>query len=191
VFKSHTFALHLRTGVALALLVVATAGCSSNRWGFPYKVSVQQGNWITKDQVSLLRPGMTREQVRYALGTPMLTSALHSNRWDYPYFYRAGTGKIEERTLTIFFNGAQLESWRGEEQPELQPFQIARDAVGTTIREDKQIKLDNERLNNDGAAAVQLIPGVNIDQMQSVNGAPLSDPQALPGAPEDAPIQLR
>ncbi len=189
--KLHTLALHLRTGVALALLVVAAAGCSSNRWGFPYKVSVQQGNWITKDQVSLLRPGMTREQVRYALGTPMLTSALHSNRWDYPYFYRAGTGKIEERTLTILFNGAQLESWRGAEQPELQPFQIARDEVGITVREDKQIKLDNERLNNDGSAAVQLIPGVNIDQMQSVNGAPLSDPQALPGAPEDAPVPLR
>jgi outer membrane protein assembly factor BamE len=191
VVKLHTLALHLRTGVALALLVVAAAGCSSNRWGFPYKVSVQQGNWITKDQVSLLRPGMTREQVRYALGTPMLTSALHSNRWDYPYFYRAGTGKIEERTLTILFNGAQLESWRGAEQPELQPFQIARDEVGITVREDKQIKLDNERLNNDGSAAVQLIPGVNIDQMQSVNGAPLSDPQALPGAPEDAPVPLR
>ena len=189
--KLHTFALHLRTGVALALLVVAAAGCSSTRWGFPYKVSVQQGNWITKDQVSLLRPGMTREQVRYALGTPMLTSALHSNRWDYPYFYRAGSGKIEERTLTIFFNGAQLESWRGEEQPELQPFQIARDEVGITVREDKQIKLDNERLNNDGAAAVQLIPGVNIDQMQTLNGPPLSDPQALPGAPEDAPVPLR
>ena len=189
--KLHTFALHLRTGVALALLVVAAAGCSSNRWGFPYKVSVQQGNWITKDQVSLLRPGMTREQVRFALGTPMLTSALHSNRWDYPYFYRAGTGKIEERTLTIFFNGAQLESWRGDEQPELQPFQMARDDVGTTVREDKQIKLENERLNNDGEAAVQLIPGVNIDQMQSVNGAPLSDPQALPDAPEDAPVPLR
>ena len=83
--KFHTFALHLRTGLALALLVTAAAGCSSNRWGFPYKASVQQGNWITKDQVSLLRPGMTREQVRYALGTPMLTSALHGNRWDYPY----------------------------------------------------------------------------------------------------------
>ncbi len=189
--KLHTFALHLRTGVALALLVVAAAGCSSNRWGFPYKVSVQQGNWITKDQVSLLRPGMTREQVRYALGTPMLTSALHSNRWDYPYFYRAGSGKIEERTLTILFNGAQLESWRGEEQPELQPFQIARDEVGITVRENKQIKLDNERLNNDGAAAIQLIPGVNIDQMQTLTGPPLSDPQALPGAPEDAPVPLR
>jgi outer membrane protein assembly factor BamE len=191
VVKLHTFALHLRTGVALALLVVAAAGCSSNRWGFPYKVSVQQGNWITKDQVSLLRPGMTREQVRYALGTPMLTSALHSNRWDYPYFYRAGSGKIEERTLTILFNGAQLESWRGEEQPELQPFQIARDEVGITVRENKQIKLDNERLNNDGAAAIQLIPGVNIDQMQTLTGPPLSDPQALPGAPEDAPVPLR
>jgi len=190
VVKFHTLALHLRTGLALALLVAATTGCTSNRWGFPYKVSVQQGNWITKDQVSLLRAGMTREQVRFALGTPMLTSALHSNRWDYPYFYRTGSGKIEERTLTIFFDGAQLESWRGEEQPELQPFQLAREEVRTVIREDKQIKLNEERLNNDGAPAFQLIPGVDINQMQTGN-APLSDPQALPGAPDDAPIQLR
>ncbi len=51
-------------------------------------------------------------------------------------------------------------------------------------------KLDNERMNNDGSAAVQLIPGVSIDQMQT-SGPPLSDPQALPGAPQDAPIQLR
>jgi outer membrane protein assembly factor BamE len=154
-------------------------------------VSVQQGNWVTKDQVSLLRPGMTREQVRFALGTPMLASALHSDRWDYPYFYRAGTGKVQERSLSLFFNGGLLESWRGEEQPEMQPFQIAREEVRTSILEDKQIKLDNERLNNDGDAAIQLIPGVNIDQMQTSNGPPLSDPQALPGAPEDAPVPLR
>ena len=120
----------------------------------------------------------------------MLASALHSNRWDYPYFYRTGSGKIEERTLTVFFDGAQLESWRGEEQPELQPFQLAREEVRTVVREDKQIKLNEERLDNDGAPAFQLIPGVDINQMQTGN-APLSDPQALPGAPDDAPIQLR
>ena len=72
----------------------------------------------------------------------------------------------------------------------MQPLLIAREQVRTTGLEDKQIKLDNEHLNTDGEGAVQLIPGVNIDQVQT-NGPPLSDPQALPGAPEDAPVQLR
>ncbi len=188
-FKFHTFALHLRTGLALALLV-ATVGCSSSRWGFPYKVSVQQGNWITKDQVSLLRPGMTRDQVRYALGTPMLASALHSDRWDYPYFYRAGNGKVEERTLTILFNGAQLESWRGEEQPEIQPFQIAREEVRTSVKEAKQIELDRERGSNDAdIAPLSLIPGVSLDR--APGGPSLTDPEALPGVPDDVPVPLR
>jgi len=191
VITFRTFALHLRTSLALTLLVAAAAGCSSNRWGFPYKVSVQQGNWITKDQVTLLRPGMTREQVRFALGTPMLTSELHSNRWDYPYYYRGGNGKIEERTLTVFFNGPQLENWRGDEQPEMQPFQIAREELRTSVRESAQLELNRERSLNDSDNPLRLLPGVNIDQLQQSNAPPLSDPQALPGAPDDAPVQLR
>ncbi len=78
-FKLRPYTSPLRSGlvaVALAAGLLALTGCSSGQWGFPYKVGVQQGNWITKDQVALLQPGMTREQVRFALGTPTLTSAL-------------------------------------------------------------------------------------------------------------------
>ena len=84
-FKLSSTTSPLRSGltvVALAVGLFVLSGCSPNKWGFPYKVGVQQGNWITKDQVALLRPGMTREQVRFALGTPTLTSALHANRWE-------------------------------------------------------------------------------------------------------------
>ena len=175
---------------SLLLLAACSSTPDVTSYLSPYRIDVRQGNYVDQAMVARLRPGMTRDQVRFALGTPLVADMFHSNRWDYPYFYRAGTGKIEERTLTIFFNGAQLESWRGEEQPEIRPFQIAREEVRTVVREDKQIKLDNERMNNDGSAAVQLIPGVSIDQMQT-SGPPLSDPQALPGAPEDAPVQLR
>ena len=101
-----------------------------------------------------------------------------------------GNGKVEERTLTILFNGAQLESWRGEEQPEIQPFQIAREEVRTSVKEAKQIELDRERGSNDAdIAPLSLIPGVSLDR--APGGPSLTDPEALPGVPDDVPVPLR
>jgi outer membrane protein assembly factor BamE len=93
--------------------------------------------------------------------------------------------------LTVFFNGSQLEHWRGDEQPEMQPFQIAREELRTSVRESAQHELNRERSLNDADNPLRLLPGVNIDQLQQSNAPPLSDPQALPGAPDDAPVQLR
>jgi outer membrane protein assembly factor BamE len=179
------------TAIVLALGFVALSGCSSSKWGFPYKVGVQQGNWITKDQVALLRPGMTREQVRFALGTPMLASALHANRWDYPYYYRASNGKVEDRVFTVMFEGGQLTAWKGDEQPEMQPFQIARDEVGISKREAAQDALFKQRQANDAGlgAPIEMAPGLSLGQ--TVGDTPLSDPAAIPGAPDDAPAPLR
>lgn len=184
----------LRTGLALIALVLGMtglSGCTGSQYGFPYKAGVQQGNWITKDQVALLRPGMTREQVRFALGTPMLTSALHTNRWDYPYYYRAGNGKVEERVFTVLFDGGQLASWRGSDQPDLQPFQIARDEVGISKREAAQDALFKERQANDAGlgAPIEMAPGLTLGQ--TLGDTAISDPAALPGAPDDAPMPLQ
>lgn len=192
-FKLSLYTSPVRSGltmVALAVGLFVLSGCSSSQWGFPYKVGVQQGNWITKDQVALLRPGMTREQVRFALGTPTLTSALHANRWDYPYYYRSGKGKVEERVFTVMFNGGQLASWKGDEQPELQPFQIAREAVGISKREAAQDALFKERQANDAGldAPIQMAPGLNLGQ--TLGDTSIADPAALPGAPDDAPAPL-
>lgn len=178
------------TTLALIAGITLLTGCESSRWGFPYRTSVQQGNWITKDQVSLLRPGMTREQVKFALGTPMLTNAWHSNRWDYPYYFRAGSGKVEERLLTVIFDKNQLVSWKGDEQPELQPFQYAKQEVGQSQREEKQLQLDQTRDRNDAGlpSPIQMLPGVNLDQ--TLGDSSVQDPSAIPGAPLDAPQQL-
>jgi outer membrane protein assembly factor BamE len=184
----------LRTGLALIALAVGMttlSGCTGSQWGFPYRVGVQQGNWITKDQVALLRPGMTREQVRFALGTPTLTSALHANRWDYPYYYRSGNRKVEERVFTVFFDGGQLASWKGDDQPDLQPFQLARDEVGISKREAAQDALFRERQANDAGvgAPIEMAPGLTLGQ--TIGGTSVSDPAAIPGAPEDAPVLLQ
>nr|WP_319742712.1 outer membrane protein assembly factor BamE [Pigmentiphaga sp.] len=89
----------------------------------PYRADVQQGNWLTQEQVALLRPGMTREQVRFALGSPTLTSIFHADRWDYPYLFTPGHGKTEERRFTVYFVNDRLDRWTGDEQPAHQPFQ--------------------------------------------------------------------
>ena len=192
VSKFPQFASRLRVGLAAVAIITALTGCTTSRWGFPYRAGVQQGNWITKDQVANLRPEMTADQVRFALGTPMLASALHANRWDYPYFYRNGNGVVEERTLTVFFDeNKKLLRWKGDEQPELQPFQLAREEVGISKREDAQLKLDNTRaINDDGALPIQVIPGMSLEQDSNLMGNSISDPSALPGAPDDAPVSL-
>ena len=194
-FTSHTLASFLRAALLGVACTAGLAGCSSSQWGCPYRTGVQQGNWVTKDQVTLLRPGMSREQVRYALGTPTLASVLHANRWDYPYYYRASNGKTEERVLTVIFEGSQLASWRGDEQPELQPFQLAREEVQTSQKEAAQHQLNRSREANDAAAAsemsasVEILPGVTVSQTTSVTT--MSDPSASPAAPLDAPTPLR
>jgi outer membrane protein assembly factor BamE len=166
------------------------SGCESSRWGFPYRSSVQQGNWITKDQVALLHEGMTREQVKFALGTPMLTSVLHNNRWDYPYYFRAGNGKVEERILTVFFDNNMLARWKGDEQPELQPFQLAKEEVGISKREDAQIQLDATRAANDAGLPEPLLMAPGLTVGQTIQDNSVADPAALPGAPDDAPMPL-
>jgi len=82
--------------------------------------------------VELLRPGMTREQVRFALGSPTLTSIFHADRWDYPYLYTPGHGQTEKRLFTVYFVNDRLDRWEGDEQPDRQPFQQkdARRALG-------------------------------------------------------------
>ena len=75
------------------------AACSSFN---PYKIDVQQGNVLTQEMVAQLKPGQTREQVRFILGTPLLTDIFHQQRWEYVYSYRKGrTGEVETRQFSV------------------------------------------------------------------------------------------
>jgi outer membrane protein assembly factor BamE len=122
----------VKAAIAIAAIAAALSGCASGKWGFPYIAPVQQGNWITSEQVSLLRPGMTREQVRFALGSPTLTSVLHADRWDYPYYYKPGYGAAQERKFTVFFDNDKVTRWEGDKQPDVQPFQLADEQAKAT-----------------------------------------------------------
>ena len=106
--------------IAVTLLIFLS-GCSGNqRFGFfpgVHKISVQQGSKITQDMVDKLKPGMSKTQVRYVLGTPLLADTFDQNRWDYFYVLTRGDGSEVKEHLSVFFVDGQLESFEGDFVP--------------------------------------------------------------------------
>lgn len=104
------------TLVAAAAAAVA-AGCSSVPripGVTPYKMEIQQGNYISQEMVSLLKPGMSKDQVRFILGSPLLTDIFHADRWDYVYWREASSGRRESRRLALFFEEGKLSRIDGD-----------------------------------------------------------------------------
>ena len=82
----------------------------------PYKVPILQGNIIEDKDVEQLSKGLTKDQVQYLLGTPMLNSPLHPNRWDYIYSVTIGNQLIGEKRLSLLFDEDQkLTTWSLQE----------------------------------------------------------------------------
>jgi outer membrane protein assembly factor BamE len=83
----------------------------------PYKVEIVQGNFLSKEQVQALTPGMSRQQVKDLLGTPLLTDMFHADRWDYVFTLKRQGVAPQERRLTVFFKNGVLERFEGDEMP--------------------------------------------------------------------------
>lgn len=78
-------------------------------WLHPYRIDVRQGNLVTQEMVAQLKPGLTKDQVRFVLGTPMLTDIFHADRWDYVYrLQNGGSGEVQQRRLAVFFENGRL-----------------------------------------------------------------------------------
>jgi outer membrane protein assembly factor BamE len=73
-----------------------------------YKMEIRQGNYITPEMREKLKLGMNKTQVRYVLGTPMISDAFHGNRWDYVYRLERDGRLVEEQRLTLYFDGDNL-----------------------------------------------------------------------------------
>lgn len=92
----------------ILIACIVSAGCGRLRHFSlkPYKINVQQGNFLEEREVDQVQPGMTRSQVRFLLGTPMVEDIFNSNRWDYIYYLKVGrTGEIYTRHFIVFFEG--------------------------------------------------------------------------------------
>ncbi|MES2770633.1 MAG: outer membrane protein assembly factor BamE [Pseudomonadota bacterium] len=94
------------TSIAVIALATLSAACSSvPHLVTEYRIDVQQGNVLTQEMVAQLRPGLTKDQVRFILGTPLLTDVFHADRWDYIYRLQKGkTGEVDKHRLTAFFD---------------------------------------------------------------------------------------
>lgn len=113
-----------RIALAASTAALLLAGCSSLGLGdrltgvfSPYKVEVVQGNFISREQVEALRPGMTRQQVRDVLGTPLVSSLFHSDRWDYIFTLKRQGVEPQQRKLTVHFKGDAMERAEGDPMP--------------------------------------------------------------------------
>ena len=83
-----------------------------------YRPDVQQGNFVSKEMVSQLKVGMTPEQVRFVLGTPLVTDIFHGERWDYPFRMRKGDGNITTSHVSVFFKEGRVERFEGGDLPD-------------------------------------------------------------------------
>jgi outer membrane protein assembly factor BamE len=83
----------------------------------PYKIDVLQGNFVSSEQAAALKPGISRAQVRDILGTPLLTSIFHADRWDYVFTIKRKGLQSQSRKLTVFFKGDELERVDADPMP--------------------------------------------------------------------------
>jgi outer membrane protein assembly factor BamE len=119
-------------GVFLASLTLAGCG-SPDRIPFAHRIDVQQGNVIAQEQVDQLKPGMSKRQVRFTLGTPMIADVFNQDRWDYVYRMEPGKGEIEQHSITLFFVDDALTNIEGDFRPNPQPELAATSKPSTTV----------------------------------------------------------
>ena len=92
----------LITTLVLAGLVMGNHGCSA------YRIDIRQGNTLEAEVVDSLRVGMSKQQVTFLLGTPLVRDPFHPNRWDYVYTFKPGGGEMTRQHVSLFFEGDEL-----------------------------------------------------------------------------------
>lgn len=166
----------VRTGLC-AVLCAGLAACSS--FGdaslrmasvvTPYQIDVVQGNFVSSEQVALLKPGMGRQAVRDLLGTPLLQSVFHADRWDYVFTFKRKGQEPQLRKVTVFFKSDLLERFDADAVPTEAEF-VALLAAGRR-KSDKVPALDASE--------------ESLKQFSPVAKAP--EPRVLPALPASYP----
>lgn len=117
----------MRQHSRLIFALLLTLGLSACGFvGFPgvYKIDVEQGNIVTPEMVGQLKPGMSRRQVRFILGTPLLEDPFNQSRWDYPYVKRNGQKVLSESKLMVYFDGDSLMKYDSDIEEEDLPAEL-------------------------------------------------------------------
>ena len=133
--------MHAVIRIFTLLLALATVGCGSSLPAVKsFKMDIQQGNVITSDMLLKLRPGMSKSQVQFIMGTPLLVDSFHTNRWDYFYQFRKQGKIINQHRVILDFEGDSLARVRGDVVPEGTDIDALMQQAGSSIKPD--IKVD-------------------------------------------------
>ncbi len=159
--------------------LVALAGCS-----FPgvYKIDIQQGNVVTQDMIDQLKPGMTRRQVRFIMGNPLISDTFHANRWDYLYSIQPGGGKRQQERVSLMFDGNdQLVGLNGDFMPG-----VSRDEA--ILGQDSANSISTPQAKEQQKPEQPPKPGSLLDQIQhdvdDVKPVPVPTPEPLETSPQ-------
>ncbi len=87
-------------------------------WIFsPYRPDIQQGNFVSQEMLAQLKVGQTRDQVKFLLGTPLMTDVFHADRWDYPFYLARGNGELTKARVTVYFKDDKVAKFDGGNLP--------------------------------------------------------------------------
>jgi len=165
--------------VAVAALTLNLAGCSLPVF---FRVPVVQGNIVTADQVEKLERGMSKKQVAYVLGTPLITAPFETSRWDYVFYYRNPNAHVRQSELTLYFIDNKLADLSGEQE-----YEAAMLKMGNQQGGNDDAQLPGGTSSTGGLLGVGAIPGVPIptggtdetpadtDQPQSLDNEGVND----------------
>lgn len=181
----------------------------------PYKLDIQQGNVVTSAMLLQLRPGMTKSQVRYVMGTPLIQDSFHGNRWDYAYQMRAGGKIIERRRVILDFENELLKSVRGDvipagsgqPQPEESAAQTGTRVVTPYKSPEKKGLIDKlkfwetdeaattkEKAEKDSEAKVKVNPDLVEQKLDAPAPqdvvAPVSEPKSILAVPIESSMEV-
>lgn len=144
----------------LHVLLLLLAGCSSVP-SLLYRIEIQQGNVITHEMMEKLKPGMTRAQVRFVLGSPMISDAFHDNRWDYVYRLEQEGRLIEQHRITVFFEDDRMTHTEGRLRPSLAP--TPPKAAAKPVAEEKRVPAATPQSEAAGSKKVEPVSEKRYD----------------------------
>lgn len=141
---SHSLSMQQPNSLMRALLILLL-GLSLGACSLVYKLPTRQGNVIEQKQLDKLELGMTKDQVKYLLGTPIAASPFRDDRWDYLGYYKSPRGKAASRVVSIYFEQGKVSQMDGIKAAGAENSIEAPD-VQTVINQEKKEKTEDDRV---------------------------------------------
>lgn len=133
--------------IGICCFSLCLSACSSLRFPWAYQLVVQQGNYVEQNMIDSLEVGMTRRQVKFVMGSPLIEDTFNADRWDYFYEVKRGEDQLTRKLFTVYFEADKLARWDGELT------QIAENADGsdeTPAEKARDIAPDSEEYIHEG-----------------------------------------